>query len=107
MVRAMSLMMETAGTSETLVNFYHSTRCCNLEDSHLHMTCRQNLKSYSLHKNGGRETSSEKPSLFQCISVIVAYNEWGVLNCRKGFELYRCELILFVTAAAADTVSSS
>jgi hypothetical protein len=38
-IRAMSmsiaLMMEAATTSETLVNFYQTTRCYNPEDSHL------------------------------------------------------------------------
>jgi hypothetical protein len=31
-----ALMMEAARTSETLVNFYQTTWCCNAEDSHLH-----------------------------------------------------------------------
>jgi hypothetical protein len=32
-----ALMMEAARTSETLVNFYHTTRRYNPEDSHLHL----------------------------------------------------------------------
>jgi hypothetical protein len=32
------LMMEAARTSETLVNFYQTTRCYNSEDSHLRMS---------------------------------------------------------------------
>jgi hypothetical protein len=40
------LMMEAARTSETLVNFYQTTRRYNPEDSHLHSRRRQNLKSY-------------------------------------------------------------
>jgi hypothetical protein len=33
--RAITLMVEAARTSETLVNFYQTTRCYNPEDSHL------------------------------------------------------------------------
>jgi hypothetical protein len=32
---AIALMMEAARTSETLVNFYQTTRCYNPEDSNL------------------------------------------------------------------------
>jgi hypothetical protein len=39
-------MMGAARTSETLVNFYQTTRCYNPEDSHLHTHRRENLKSY-------------------------------------------------------------
>jgi hypothetical protein len=35
-----------ARTSETLVNFYQTTRRCNPEDSHLHTHRLENLKSY-------------------------------------------------------------
>jgi hypothetical protein len=39
-------MMEAASTSETLVNFYQTTRRYNPEDSHLHTRRRENLRSY-------------------------------------------------------------
>jgi hypothetical protein len=38
--------MEAARTSETLVNFYQTTRCYNPEDSNLHTHRRENFKSY-------------------------------------------------------------
>jgi hypothetical protein len=47
-------MMEAARTSETLVNFYQTTRCYNPEDNHLRTHRRENLKTnfkvgYSIH----------------------------------------------------------
>jgi hypothetical protein len=39
-------MMEAARTSETLVNFYQTTRRYYPEDSHLRTHRRENLKSY-------------------------------------------------------------
>jgi hypothetical protein len=38
--------MEAARISETLVNFYQTTRRYNPEDSHLRTHRRENLKSY-------------------------------------------------------------
>jgi hypothetical protein len=49
-----SLMMEAARTSETLVNYYQTTRRYNPEDSHLHTHRRENLKSYNLHRSQTR-----------------------------------------------------
>jgi hypothetical protein len=40
--------MEAASTSETSVNFYHTTRSNNPEDSYLHTRRRENLKSHSV-----------------------------------------------------------
>jgi hypothetical protein len=41
-----TLMMVAARSSETLVNFYRTTRRYNPEDSHLRTNHRENLKSY-------------------------------------------------------------
>jgi hypothetical protein len=46
-----ALMMEAARTSETLVNFYQTTRCYNPEDSHLRTHRRENLKSYKMSED--------------------------------------------------------
>jgi hypothetical protein len=45
-----ALMMEAAMTSETLVNFYQTTRRYNPEDSHLCTHRRENLKSYIIQR---------------------------------------------------------
>jgi hypothetical protein len=49
-----ALMMEAARTSETLVNFYQTTRRYNPGDSHLHTQLRENLKSYLWSMLNGR-----------------------------------------------------
>jgi hypothetical protein len=41
-------MMDAASTSETLVNFSHTSRRNNREDSHLHTRRRENLTSHKL-----------------------------------------------------------
>jgi hypothetical protein len=41
-----TLMMEAARFSETLVNFYQTTRSYNPQDSYLHTHRRENLKSH-------------------------------------------------------------
>jgi hypothetical protein len=46
--REIALMMEAARTSETLVNFYQTTRLYSPEDSHLRTYRRENLKSYKI-----------------------------------------------------------
>jgi hypothetical protein len=40
-----AVMMEAESTSETSVNFYQTERRNISEDSHLHIRCRENLKS--------------------------------------------------------------
>jgi hypothetical protein len=48
-MKVVVLMMEAARTSETLVNFYQTTRRYNPEDSHLRTHRRENLKSYLIY----------------------------------------------------------
>jgi hypothetical protein len=43
--RIIVLIMEAVGTSETSVNFLHTTRCNVPEDSRLHIRRSENLKS--------------------------------------------------------------
>jgi hypothetical protein len=54
-----TLMVEAASTSETLLNVYQTTRCNIAEDSHLHTCCHENLKShqteYCLDNDGTEE----------------------------------------------------
>jgi hypothetical protein len=51
-VDAIAVMMEAVCTSETSVNFHHSTRCNNPEDSHLHTRRRENVKSHLVNLYG-------------------------------------------------------
>jgi hypothetical protein len=58
--------MEAARTSETLVNFYQTTRRYSPEDSHLRSHRRENLKSYLVNLYGEathRYFGDSKPSL--------------------------------------------
>jgi hypothetical protein len=43
---SLGALMEAVSTSETLVNFYQTTRGNIPEDSHLHIPRRENLKSH-------------------------------------------------------------
>jgi hypothetical protein len=40
--------MQKASTSEMMVNFYQTTWCNNIEDSHLHRCQCENLKSQKM-----------------------------------------------------------
>jgi hypothetical protein len=44
--QVIALLYEAVSTSETSVNFYHTTQRNIPEDSHLHTRRRENLKSY-------------------------------------------------------------
>jgi hypothetical protein len=43
-----TLIMEAAGTSETFVNFYQTTRRYNTEGSRVHTRRHENIKSYTV-----------------------------------------------------------
>jgi hypothetical protein len=49
-IRAIDLMMEAANASETLADFYQTTRRNNPEDSHLHTRRREKLKSHQAYE---------------------------------------------------------
>jgi hypothetical protein len=44
LLQRIALMMDAASTDKTSVNFFHTTRRNNPEDSHLHTRRRENLK---------------------------------------------------------------
>jgi hypothetical protein len=50
---AIALMMEEARSSETLVNFYQTTRCYNPEDSHLSMDvlAKREIRAHARNRN--------------------------------------------------------
>jgi hypothetical protein len=72
-------MMEAARTSETLVNFYQTTRCYNPEDSNLHTHRHENLKSYLIHLAseqgpvvGSGEHGNEPSGSIKCGELLLA-----------------------------------
>jgi hypothetical protein len=65
-------MMEAALTSETLVNFYHTTRRHNPEDSHLRTHRRENLKYYY--------TASSIQSVYKHVNLNSTASEKEVSN---------------------------
>jgi hypothetical protein len=79
-----ALMMETARTSETLVNFYQTTWCYNPEDIYLRTHRRENLKSYKCNvfneKSGITIVEIKKSSiifLFSKKKNSLKHNFWG------------------------------
>jgi hypothetical protein len=64
-------MMEAARTSETLVNFYQTTRRYNPEDSHLWIYIYES-KREELTEGWERISNDELHKLFSSINVIMA-----------------------------------
>jgi hypothetical protein len=76
--KAIDLMMETASTSETLVNFYQSTCHYNLKDSHLiPVTVRISDFAHYLF----REQKEEKAlARFVVKLLIIVVHEFGIIT---------------------------
>jgi hypothetical protein len=69
--QGIALMMEAARTSETLVNFFQTTRRYNPEDSHLRTHRRENLKSCGFQNVSVSENfllRRNKPEGLICVS---------------------------------------
>jgi hypothetical protein len=77
--------MEAARTSETLVNFYQTTRRYNPEDSHLRTHHRENLKSYEEKEHGRRRRGLFKPlykhSSTHVLPALSPFTSTAVLMC--------------------------
>jgi hypothetical protein len=72
-------MMEAARTSETLVNFYQTTRRYNPEDSNLLTHCHENLKCYIYN---------EVPQLCNQLSITkIAFRQTGELCIVYSFNV--------------------
>jgi hypothetical protein len=77
MKMAVTLMMEAARTSETLVNFYQTTWRYNPEDSHLHTHHHKSLRSYNIDIFTTERKSSLTYSL--CCNRIPT-SSWGQIR---------------------------
>jgi hypothetical protein len=74
-------MVETAGTTETSVNFYQTIRRNNPEDSHLHTRRRENLKS---HKSF--ETSNLWPFGKKNTKITIKMQKMHFLRVVAGYQ---------------------
>jgi hypothetical protein len=67
-------MLETASTSVTSVNFYETARRNIPEDSHLHTSCRENLKSHSC-EYGNEQSCSMQAEISWLAERLLAFKE--------------------------------
>jgi hypothetical protein len=84
--------INAARTSETLVNFYQTTRCYNPEDSNLHTHRRENLKSYfinlkSAYLPGGSMKNSEFRTSNSNTQNLLRTSNFGDYDFHTGLEL--------------------
>jgi hypothetical protein len=80
-------MMEAARTSETLVNFYQTTRRYNPEDSHLCTHRRENLKSYLVIMRSKLKSSRHVQKLCHKIGYVTLY-----LTSNKKFGVNKVKI---------------
>jgi hypothetical protein len=92
-----ALMMEAARTSETLVNFYQTTRCYNPEDSNLlfYLSLFHAVSSiHSCVKQLFIHIITEIFALFLCVKN---FNEHFLINCNTAVQLsHHLKKILFI-----------
>jgi hypothetical protein len=88
-------MMVAARTSETLVNFYQTTRCYNPEDSNLHTHRRENLKSYMTVQNPTPNSASVVPKSSVWTGAIL-------VRTTDAYELRSTMMVLFPVAHCSN-----
>jgi hypothetical protein len=81
--------MEAARTSETLVNFYQTTRRYNPEDSHLRTHRRENLKSYDCEGTcqSVSHISEWTSALYWYLQILVVLCSWNLEKTYKVLAL--------------------
>jgi hypothetical protein len=101
-----ALLMEVARTSETLVNFYQTTRHYNPEDSHLRAHRRENLKSYyvsySLLASLSKNSSEQFLRYLVCHCVLDVY-----CTANSVIMLSACEFSLLYAYVSTDRLRPS
>jgi hypothetical protein len=93
-------MMEAAGTSETSVNFYQTTRRNNPEDIHLHICCRDNKKSHLTGKEFCVRRNQNGPESVISIWYLLTHVRNAVRFC-SGFKSPPRNKIMFMVCVCA------